>query len=141
MRVRKNANRDIPVMIETWNDTQSEGGAWSGKEMYDANTGDDFFTSLTYCGVAVDFGGNIHGFYALNKKNDTEAEALFVVRKASRNQKVGQDLMNDCLKVAKDKGFVQIILEDVKDENEIAKHVFEKAGFEKCGDTTYKKSL
>ena len=143
MRVRKNANRDIPVMIETWNEMLEEGEVFAGHELFDANTGDEFFTSQTYCGVAVDFGGNIHGLYGLKACEDNEksAEAVFVVRKPSRGQKIGQDLLNDCLKTAEGKGITEIILREVEPGNEAARHLFEKAGFASCGENTYRKDL
>ena len=143
MRVRKNANRDIPVMIETWNEMLEEGEVFAGHELFDANSGDEFFTSQTYCGVAVDFGGNIHRLYGLKACEDNEksAEAVFVVRKPSRGQKIGQDLLNDCLKTAEVKGITEIILREVEPGNEAARHLFEKAGFNSCGENTYRKDL
>ena len=137
MRVRKYANRDVPAMIDIWNEVIEEGMSFPQEEPLDARGGEDFFAAQTYCGIAVDFGGNIHGLYTLHPNNEGRcghiANASFAVRSSSRNQKAGQDLVNDCLKVAKEKGFTIMQFNAVVENNEPARHIYEKLGFKELG--------
>lgn len=131
MRTRKYSNRDLPVMTEIWNELIEAGEAFPATEPFDATSGEKFFSSQTYCAVAVDFGGNLHGIYTIYSETEGGiANVKFAVRNCSRCQKGAQDLMNDCLKVAKEKGYSGLISDPIAESNEIAKHIFEKMGFE-----------
>jgi GNAT superfamily N-acetyltransferase len=135
MRVRKYNNRDIAVMTEIWNEAVDEGNAFENEEKRDVLGAEKFFSELCYCGVAVDFGGNLHGLYTL-KKSDEEgkAEAAFAVRGPSRNMKAGADLVNDCLKTAKSEGFASRSLSAVVEKNPVVSHLCEKYGFTQQDD-------
>lgn len=130
MRVRKYFTRDIPIMIDIWNEAVAEGSAFAPEASIDPATGDSFFSSMSYSGLAVDFGGNTHGMYILSPCDKCEgtARASFAVKNSSRGQKVGQDLVTDCIKNAKSLGFNKLMLE-VAEDGTVARHIFEKLGF------------
>lgn len=132
MRVREYQHRDIASMTDIWNEAVDEGDAFENEEKLEALGAEKFFSELTYCGVAVDFGGNLHGLYIL-KKTEAEgvAEAEFAVKSPSRNMKAGADLVNDCIKNAKAKGFTSVVLCAVVEKNPVVSHLCEKFGFKK----------
>ncbi len=134
MRVRKYSNRDVAALIDIWNESVHEGDVFFDKELPDAWSGEDKFKEQIYCGIAVDFGGNIHGFYVLHPADEENVvKASFAVRKSSRGQKACSDLVNDCLKIAGEKGFKAIYSDTVAEDNEALVHLYEKYGFTRQG--------
>ncbi len=137
MRVRKSFNRDVAAMIEIWNEVVEGEDAFPEKEVMDSARGDEFFAEMTYCGIAVDWGGNIHGMYIIHpdKKGGDEKTALayLAVKKLSREQKTGNDLFTDCIKVAKEKGFTTLRFDAAPGITDSARHLMEKLGFENQG--------
>ena len=147
MRVRKYFSRDIPVMADIWNEVIDECTCFPYREKLEGFGAEDFFAAQTYSAIAVDFGGNIHGVYVLHA-DETDpsgktADACFAVKELSRNQKVASDLMTDCLKVAKDKGFSSFRFKNVPGDKKEVCRLCEKFGFEKkqedeCGCVYYR---
>ncbi len=135
MRVRKYFNRDIPVMAEIWNDVIDEDSCFPYREKLEGFGAEDFFAAQLYSAIAVDFGGNIHGVYILHSDEEDAsgktADACFAVKGLSRNQKVASDLMTDCLKIAKDKGFTAFRFKNVPTDKKGVCRLCEKFGFEK----------
>jgi len=137
MRVRKSFNRDVDAMIEIWNEIVEGEDAFPEKEVLDAARGDEFFAEQTYCGIAVDWGGNVHGMYIFHpdKKEGNEKTALayLAVKKLSREQKTGNDLFTDLIKVTKEKGFNTLRFDAAPGITDSARHLLEKLGFENLG--------
>lgn len=137
MRVRKYQMRDTDVMMSIWNGVVEEGNAFPQEKPLDATTGDAFFASQSYCGVAVDFGANVHGLYILHPNNEGRcghiANASFAVAPSSRGQNVGEDLVKDCLVQAARLGFKILQFNAVVADNEPARKLYEKLGFIQLG--------
>ena len=55
--VRAYTERDLPEMIEIWNEVVAEGIAFPQEELLTEETGAEFFSLQSYCGVAVDDSG------------------------------------------------------------------------------------
>ena len=134
-------------MADIWNEVIDECNCFPYREKLEGFGAEDFFAAQTYSAIAVDFGGNIHGVYVLHA-DETDpsgktADACFAVKELSRNQKVASDLMTDCLKVAKDKGFSSFRFKNVPGDKKEVCRLCEKFGFEKkqedeCGCVYYR---
>ena len=82
--VRKYQKKDLPRMIQIWNEVVEEGIAFPQEDFLDAQTGKEFFGQQTYNGVAEERGtGDIYGLYILHPNNVGRcghiANASFVV--------------------------------------------------------------
>lgn len=137
MRVRKYQMRDIDVMMSIWNEVVEEGNAFPQEEPLNATNADSFFASQSYCGVAVDFGANVHGLYVLHPNNEGRcghiANASFAVTSSSRGQKIGEDLVKDCMMQASKLGFKILQFNAVVADNQMARKLYEKLGFKTLG--------
>ena len=69
MIVRKYEPNDIEKMICIWNEVVDEGVAFPQEEKLDSVTGQQFFASQSYCGVAADENNNVVGLYILHPNN------------------------------------------------------------------------
>ena len=72
MRVRKYQMRDTDMMISIWNEAVDACEPLPAEGVIDLVGGNAFFAGQSYCGVAVDFGANVHGFYILNAEYHRE---------------------------------------------------------------------
>ena len=52
MQIRAYNEQDVPAMIRIWNEVVEDGVAFPQDECLDAENGNAFFASQTYCGVA-----------------------------------------------------------------------------------------
>ena len=68
MIIRKYTEKDISEMVHIWNEVVEDGEAFPQEEFLDDKTGEEFFASQTYCGVA-DNDGKIVGLYILHPNN------------------------------------------------------------------------
>ena len=69
MQIRKYNETDLKQMIDIWNDIVEEGIAFPQEELLDEQTGAAFFSSQSYCGVAVDDSNRVLGLYILHPNN------------------------------------------------------------------------
>ena len=131
MRVRKYQMRDTDAMMAIWNGVVEEGNAFPQEEPLDASD------TQSYCGVAVDFAANVHGLYILHPNNEGRCghicNASFAVAPDSRGQKVGEDLVKDCIVQAGKLGFKILQFNAVVTSNEAANKLYEKLGFNRLG--------
>lgn len=68
--IRKYEEKDIESMIAIWNDVVEDGAAFPQEELLDVETGKEFFTAQTYCGVAQECDTDmIYGLYILHPNN------------------------------------------------------------------------
>ena len=108
MQIRQYQAKDIPEMITVWNEVVEDGIAFPQEENLTEETGKAFFASQSYTGVAED-DGKIVGLYILHPNNIGRCghicNASYAVSSTCRGQHIGEKLVLDCLKVAKDLGF------------------------------------
>ena len=104
MIIRKYTEKDISEMVRIWNEVVEDGEAFPQEEFLDDKTGEEFFASQTYCGVA-DNDGKIVGLYILHPNNIGRcghlANASYAVDSTYRGQHIGEKLVSDCLVQAK----------------------------------------
>ena len=127
---------DICGMTAVWNEVVDEGNAFPQEERLDEKSGRAFFLQQTYCGVAV-LGGESAGLYILHPNNVGRCghicNASFAVSSRCRGQGIGELLVRDCLKRAKEYGFGVLQFNAVVESNMRARRLYEKLGFVQLG--------
>lgn len=136
--VRKYQEKDLPRMIQIWNEVVEEGIAFPQEDFLDAQTGREFFGQQTYNGVAEERGtGDIYGLYILHPNNVGRcghiANASFAVSRASRGLHIGEKLVLDCLAQGRAHGFSVLQFNAVVASNVHARHLYERLGFVQLG--------
>ena len=123
-------------MIAVWNEVVEDGIAFPQEENLTEETGKAFFASQSYTGVAED-DGKIVGLYILHPNNIGRCghicNASYAVSSTCRGQHIGEKLVLDCLKVAKDLGFRVLQFNAVVESNIHARHLYERLGFVQLG--------
>ncbi len=136
--VRKYQEKDLPWMIEIWNEVVEEGIAFPQEDLLDAQTGKEFFGQQTYSAVAEEQGtGVIHGLYILHPNNVGRcghiSNASFAVSGESQGLHIGEKLVLDCLKQGRVHGFSVLQFNAVVASNVRARHLYERLGFVQLG--------
>ena len=129
MIIRKYTEKDISEMVRIWNEVVEDGEAFPQEEFLDDKTGEEFFASQTYCGVA-DNDGKIVGLYILHPNNIGRcghlANASYAVDSTYRGQHIGEKLVSDCLVQAKLHDFKILQFNAVVENNVHARHLYER---------------
>lgn len=103
-----------------------------------ADAANHFFLEQTYTGIAEDTETHeILGLYILHPNNVGRCghicNASYAVRKNIRGLYIGEKLVLDCLKMAKEKQFRILQFNAVVATNTHALHLYERIGFKKLG--------
>lgn len=134
--VRAYGPEDLDAMIRIWNEVVEEGIAFPQEELLDKGAGTEFFAAQSYCGVA-EADGKIVGLYILHPNNVGRCghicNASYAVSAACRGQHIGERLVQDCLKKAKEIGFGVLQFNAVVESNVHARHLYERLGFVQLG--------
>lgn len=136
MTVREYEKRDIPAMIRVWNEVVDEGNAFPQEERLDERSGAEFFAAQSRCGVVED-GGVIIGMYILHPNNIGRCghicNASYAVASGQRGRHIGEALVRDCMKAAKELDFRVLQFNAVVAENVRARRLYERLGFAQLG--------
>lgn len=134
--VRKYEKKDIANMVDIWNEVVEEGVAFPQEEFLTEISGTEFFSQQRYCGVA-ECDGKILGLYILHPNNVGRcghiANASYAVSSESRGLHIGEKLVLDSIKQAKEKGFGILQFNAVVETNLHARHLYERIGFKQLG--------
>lgn len=136
--LRKYEDKDIEQMIEIWNEVVEEGIAFPQEDCLNLDTGKAFFASQSYCAVAVEEEtASVLGLYILHPNNIGRcahiSNASYAVLSASRGKHIGEKLVLDCIKQAKNIGFKVLQFNAVVATNLHARHLYERIGFKQLG--------
>lgn len=136
--IRKYQSKDIPQMLNIWNEIVEEGIAFPQEEFLTAESGTEFFASQTHCAVAEDEQtGEILGMYILHPNNVGRCghicNASYAVASVHRGIHIGEALVNDCISQAKIAGFGILQFNAVVKTNTHARHLYERLGFKQLG--------
>lgn len=136
MTIRKYAKNDLPDMIAVWNEVVREGTAFPQEDELDEQTGRDFFTEQSYCGVAEE-DGRVVGLYILHPNNVGRCghicNASYAVSSKQRGRHIGEALVLDCLEQGRAHGFRVLQFNAVVAANVHARHLYERLGFTQLG--------
>lgn len=138
VKIRKIIPQDIPGAIKVWNKVVEDGVAFPQTETLNEKTGEEFFSSQSFTGVAVDAdSGEVAGLYILHPNNVGRCghicNASYAVRSDLRGNHIGEQLVTHCMKTAKELGFGILQFNAVVKSNKPALHLYEKLGFVKLG--------
>ncbi|MBR4112058.1 MAG: GNAT family N-acetyltransferase [Ruminiclostridium sp.] len=136
--VRKYMAEDLPQMIGIWNEIVEEGIAFPQEELLTTDSGEAFFASQTFTGVAEDKdSGKILGLYILHPNNIGRCghicNASYAVNSQYRGLHIGEKLVTDCMKRGKENGFRILQFNAVVATNIHARHLYERLGFVQLG--------
>ena len=134
IEIREYQEKDLPEMIEIWNEVVEEGVAYPQEEFLTLESGAEFFARQTYNGVAVDTEtGKVHGLYILHPNNIGRCghigNASYAVKSESRGIHIGEKLVLDCILQGKLHGFRIMQFNAVVASNIHARHLYERLGF------------
>ena len=137
MKVREFKEKDLKSMVRIWNEIVEDGIAFPQEELLDENSGRVFFSSQSFCGVAEDDDESIQGLYILHPNNVGRCghicNASYAVSSAFRGRHIGEKLVIDCMKKAKQLGFSILQFNAVVETNIHARHLYERLGFHQLG--------
>ena len=136
MLIRRYAPQDIDAMIAIWNEVVDAGDAFPQEERLGRESGTAFFSSQSRTGVADD-GGRILGLYILHPNNIGRcghiANASYAVSSAARGLHIGEKLVLDSMREARELGFSILQFNAVVESNIHARHLYERIGFRQLG--------
>ena len=138
IRIREYTKEDVEEAVKIWNQVVEDGVAFPQEENLTKESGDAFFKEQTYTGVAENGEtGEIVGLYILHPNNVGRCghicNASYAVRKDVRGAHIGEKLVLNCIKMAKEKGFRVLQFNAVVASNVHALHLYERIGFTKLG--------
>ena len=137
MKVREFKEKDLKSMVRIWNEIVEDGIAFPQEDLLDENSGRVFFSSQSFCGVAEDDDGSIQGLYILHPNHVGRCghicNASYAVSSAFRGRHIGEKLVIDCMKKAKQLGFSILQFNAVVETNIHARHLYERLGFHQLG--------
>lgn len=137
MVIRKYDKNDLQQMITIWNQVVEDGIAFPQEELLTEETGEAFFSSQSWCGVAADESGEVVGLYILHPNNVGRCghicNASYAVSAKLRGQHIGEKLVMDCIAQAKKIGFSILQFNAVVESNIHARHLYERIGFTQLG--------
>lgn len=138
IEIRRYQAKDVPAMIGIWNEIVEEGNAFPQEECLTEETGHIFFEEQTYCAIAEELESKkIYGMYILHPNNIGRCghicNASYAVLTESRGLHIGEKLVLDCLKQAKQHGFRILQFNAVVASNTHAIHLYERLGFQRLG--------
>ena len=135
--IRKYEEKDIPEMMKIWNEIVEEGIAFPQENSLDEKSARDFFGSQSYTGVAEDENGDVVGLYILHPNNIGRcghiSNASYAVKSDIRGKHIGEKLVLDCIKQAKELQFGILQFNAVVATNIHARHLYERIGFKQLG--------
>ncbi len=136
LKIRKFKEEEIPSLIEIWNTVVEEANAFPQVDKLEEEKANEFFGAQSFTGVAA-IDDEVVGLYILHPNNIGRcghiANASYAVKAGVRGQKVGEKLVCDSLKKAKELGFQLMQFNAVVSINTAAIHLYEKLGFQKLG--------
>ena len=138
IQIRAYQSKEAALAAQRWNEVVADGNAFPQDTEMTADAANHFFLEQTYTGIAEDTETHeILGLYILHPNNVGRCghicNASYAVRKNIRGLYIGEKLVLDCLKMAKEKQFRILQFNAVVATNTHALHLYERIGFKKLG--------
>ena len=129
---------DRKEAVAIWNAVVEDGMAFPQEDVLTEETGEAFFQSQSFTGIAKDAAtGEIVGLYILHPNNVGRCghicNASYAVKKGQQGKGIGEQLVCHCMEKGKELGFRILQFNDVVRSNAAALHLYEKIGFTKLG--------
>lgn len=138
LEIKQYEKSDVIEANAIWNEVVEAGVAFPQKETLNETSGDAFFTSQSFTGIARNSeNGEAVGLYILHPNNVGRCghicNASYAVRADLRGQHIGETLVGHCIKKAKELGFGILQFNAVVRTNESALKLYKKLGFTQLG--------
>ncbi|MDE6149809.1 MAG: GNAT family N-acetyltransferase [Ruminococcus sp.] len=138
IRIRQYRKEDILTSIEIWNEVVEGGIAFPQLDTLDEISGDEFFKSQSFTGIAFDSDSDeIVGLYILHPNNVGRCghicNASYAVKSDKRGLHIGESLVKHCMETAVELGFRILQFNAVVRTNESALKLYKKLGFTQLG--------
>ena len=135
--IRDAEEKDLPQMLEVFNEVIDEGVAFPWEEDLTLDTGREFFFNQDTCRVAVAEDDTVLAVAIVHPnaigRSGHIANGSYAVSSKCRGQHIGDKLVRDSLEVAKSLGYRIMQFNAVVASNIHAQHLYERIGFEKVG--------
>ncbi|MBS1403657.1 MAG: GNAT family N-acetyltransferase [Oscillospiraceae bacterium] len=138
IEMRRITSEKVHEAVMIWNKVVEDGVAFPQTEPLDDDTGAEFFASQDYTAVAFDTDtAEVVGMYILHPNNVGRCghicNASYAVRSDMRGKHIGELLVTDCLKKAKELGYKILQFNAVVATNTSALELYKKLGFVQLG--------
>jgi len=138
IEMRRITSENVHEAVMIWNKVVEDGVAFPQTEPLDDDTGAEFFASQDYTAVAFDTDtAEVVGTYILHPNNVGRCghicNASYAVRSDMRGKHIGELLVTDCLKKAKELGYKILQFNAVVATNTSALELYKKLGFVQLG--------
>ncbi|MBR2520253.1 MAG: GNAT family N-acetyltransferase [Selenomonadaceae bacterium] len=138
IKVEQYDSKHVRAAIEIWNEVVREGIAFPQEDELDEVTGDEFFKSQSFTGLAVDEDtGEILALYILHPNNVGRcghiSNASYAVRSNLRGRHLGELIVKHCIDKARELGFGILQFNAVVATNIHARHLYQRLGFVELG--------
>ena len=138
IEMRRITSENVHEAVMIWNKVVEDGVAFPQTEPLDDDTGAEFFASQDYTAVAFDTdSAEVVGMYILHPNNVGRCghicNASYAVRSDMRGKHIGELLVTDCLKKAKELGYKILQFNAVVATNTSALELYKKLGFVQLG--------
>lgn len=138
IEIRKYTQSDAPAAVEIWNQVIDEGIAFPQLDRLTVESGNDFFLSQNYTGIAYDTDNQmVVGLYILHPNNVGRCQHIantsYAVRKGLWGHHIGEKLVSDSLFQGKILGFTLMQFNAVVRTNKYAIQLYQKLGFTNLG--------
>ena len=138
VEIRQYRREDARQAAGVWNEVVEAGAAFPQEELLDGETGDAFFQSQSFTGVACDAEtGAVVGLYILHPNNVGRCghicNASYAVRDGLRGQHIGEALVRHCMATAKGLGFRVLQFNAVVATNQPALRLYARLGLVQLG--------
>lgn len=137
IEIKELSANDIEAANAIWNEVVADGIAFPQTEILDEKSGEEFFKSQSFTGIAYDENGEAVGVYILHPNNVGRCghicNASYAVKSAKRGQHIGEILVNHCIEKAKELGFGILQFNAVVATNTAALKLYKRLGFTQLG--------
>lgn len=138
IEIKKCGKADLAEAVSIWNEVVEAGTAFPQNEPLTEKSGEEFFNSQSFTGVARDTNSNeAVGLYILHPNNVGRCghicNASYAVRADLRGQRIGAILVKHCIEKARELGFGILQFNAVVKTNEPALKLYKKLGFTQLG--------
>lgn len=138
IEMRRITSEKVHEAVMIWNKVVEDGVAFPQTEPLDDDTGAEFFASQDYTAVAFDTDtAEVVGMYILHPNSVGRCghicNASYAVRSDMRGKHIGELLVTDCLKKAKELGYKILQFNAVVATNTSALELYKKLGFVQLG--------
>lgn len=138
IEIKEYKKSDAAEANAIWNEVVEEGIAFPQKEILDEKSGNEFFTSQSFTGIARDAEtGEAVGLYILHPNNVGRCghicNASYAVKSSMRGNRIGEILVKHCIEKARDIGFGVLQFNAVVATNTAALKLYKRLGFIQLG--------